>query len=108
MSEWLGYAVPWWVWTLPALAAVAAIVIPLVRIVGLSRALQIGGAVAAFLGGLIMIRRARQEGWNAREAKGERDAQAAMEEAERVRRDAMDRFTSRPDRLRDDDGHRRD
>lgn len=108
LSTFVLFHLPWWVWVPVALIIVAAIVIPLVRLVGLKRALEIAAAVAAALGGLILIQRARQEGWRAREAKGERDAQSAIDKAERARRDAYDQFTARPDRLRDNDGHRRD
>lgn len=64
-----------------------------------------GAAIVAFL--MLMNANARKQGWNAREEKGRKDADRAIEEADDARRDALVR-DSNPDRLRESDGYRRD
>jgi len=104
----LTYSVPWPVWAGLAAIAVIAVLVLLSRIAGLARALQGASILGAALGALVALHRARQQGWNDREARGKQDAQDAIARAEEARRAAYDQFTSRPHRLRDSDGHRRD
>ncbi|OYY86516.1 MAG: hypothetical protein B7Y61_06355 [Rhizobiales bacterium 35-66-30] len=70
---------------------------------GLRAALAVGIAGLIFIAG----RRGAQQGWTDREAKGDRDAQRAIDVARDARADAE--WGSRDaGRLRDDDGWRRD
>jgi len=64
-----------------------------------------GAAIAVFL--ILMNANARKQGWKAREEKGQKDADRAVEEANDARRDALVR-DSNPDRLRESDGYKRD
>ncbi|MFG1464228.1 hypothetical protein V5F77_15160 [Xanthobacter sp. DSM 24535] len=99
LLDWIAYQLPWWVLAIPALVAVLAVA----RLAGLRAAVTVGLAAAAILIG----RRGAQQGWAAREAKGERDAQTAIERARDARAAAL-RRDGVAERLRDDDGWRRD
>lgn len=48
------------------------------KMMGLTRALQIGAGLLAALGAAVMLRRARQQGWQDREAKLSRDTAEAV------------------------------
>lgn len=99
MIEWLSYKIP--VEIMFAGAAVAVFFIW--RYFGLRAVL---GAIIGFL--LLLAKAAgRQEGWNKREEKGRKDAHQVVRKARDARADS-DRINSDPERLRDDDGFRRD
>lgn len=98
MIEWLIYAVPWWVWA--AVGLTVALVIH--QTFGFKAAAV---AVVVAIAGVFQAR-ARQQGWKDAQARGERDARAIIERANEVRRDADLRNAG--DRLREDDGYRRD
>lgn len=95
----LGYAVPWWVWSLPGALAVVA----LLRLFGV-RAAGIAAAVLAFV---LVTRRAAQRGYARAVREGERNVSESLS-AERSARDAAARRDGDDRRLRDDDGFRRD
>lgn len=103
--EWLDFGLPWWLWLGPAGVGVAAAFIAVSRVFGVRNALAAAGALAAFALLAVTRQRGRQEGWNKRIEKEERDAANTIRRAEEARRRAQ----SVPDeRLRDDDGFRRD
>jgi len=99
LGQWLAYGVPWWLWAGLAGAAVLA----LARVLGVRVAL----AAAALAAVLLAYRRGAQAGWTDRQAKGERDAQAAVDQADAARR-AAEHDADDPGRLRHSDGWRRD
>ncbi|GLK74717.1 hypothetical protein KHC23_22975 [Ancylobacter dichloromethanicus] len=78
IREALVYGLGWEWGALLSIPAVIAAVILLVRFVGLKRALQIGAGLGAILGFLTLQRRARQQGWQDREAKLTRDTDEAV------------------------------
>ncbi|MFG1397193.1 hypothetical protein [Roseixanthobacter pseudopolyaromaticivorans] len=99
LGEWLVYQVPWWLLALLGLAGALAAG----WFLGLRATLAAGLAALVFIAG----RRGAQQGWTDREAKGERDAQRAIDTARDTRADA-ERRDRDSGRLRDDDGWRRD
>ncbi|MFG1423929.1 hypothetical protein [Roseixanthobacter liquoris] len=99
LAEALVYQVPWWLLALLGVAAALAAG----WFLGLRAALAVGLAGLVFIAG----RRGAQQGWTDREAKGERDAQRAIDAA-RGARAAAERDGRDAGRLRDDDGWRRD
>lgn len=74
----LVYGVGWKWWAGLGLVPLTVAVLLLVRVVGLPRALQIGAGLLAALGATVMLRRARQQGWQDREAKLSRDTAEAV------------------------------
>ncbi|OYX13434.1 MAG: hypothetical protein B7Z15_07285 [Rhizobiales bacterium 32-66-8] len=100
------YGVPW------ALQAGAGVVlaVPLVvlagRLFGLRRAAALAGVLGVILAAFAQARRARQAGWADRDAKEQRDAQAAIDLARSTRARSAERADG--GRLHDDDGWRRD
>ncbi|RTL99765.1 hypothetical protein EJV44_04600 [Ancylobacter aquaticus] len=102
VREALVYGIGWeWGAALSIPAVIAAIIL-LVRFVGLTRALQIGAGLFAALGAAAMLRRARQQGWQDREAKLTRDTDEAVakyqdkkDEVARLDRDELDRRAGR-------------
>lgn len=107
LAEFLLYGAPWWLQAFFGALAVLLVLLPLARLVGLPRALRLGTAAGAVLAVLATLSRARQRGWADAHAKGDRDAQDALEKAAAARSDA-DRRSADAGRLRDDDGYRRD
>lgn len=107
IQEWLIYGTDWRLQAAGGLALLACLALALVRIFGLATTLKIMTAVGAVFAALVYGRRERQAGWKNAHAKGERDAQGALDQAGRARADA-DRRNAEPGRLRDDDGYRRD
>lgn len=95
----LGYGVPWWLWGLLGLLALAAVV----RLFGMRAALW----AAAGLAILLADRRGAQRGYAHAQEKGDRDALRSLEQASDARADAGRRDGDAL-RLRDDDGYRRD
>lgn len=73
------YAVPWWVQGLIAAALVAILMLAAAHLMGVRRALQLGGVLGTLAALVISRQQARQEGWRAR---GERDEQAARQKAD--------------------------
>lgn len=99
MIEWLTYNIPVEIWVVGASAAVFFIW----RYFGLRAAL---GAILGFLVFIAQLR-GRQQGWKERERKGNEDAQKAVRDARDARADSA-RINSDPERLRDNDGFRRE
>lgn len=102
IGEALVYGVDWEWWaTLSVPAAIAAVLV-LARVIGLKRALQIGVGFLAAAGAAVALRRARQRGWQDREAKLSRDTAEAVakyqekqDEVARLDRDELDRRAGR-------------
>ena len=70
MMEWIAYQVPWWVWAIAALVVLALVH----QFVGLRTALIAAGIAAV----AIFHNRARQQGWQEREAKIAKDRAKAV------------------------------
>lgn len=78
MIDWLiVYGIGWQWWAALALPTVIVATLLLVRVVGLSRAIQIGVGLGVALGAAILLRRSRQQGWADRQAKLDQDNAAA-------------------------------
>ncbi|MFG1371777.1 hypothetical protein V5F32_06360 [Xanthobacter oligotrophicus] len=95
----LGYGVPWWLWGMAGLLAVAA----LARVAGPRAAL----AAAAVLAFALAHRKGAQQGYSHAMKEGERDAERILDTA-RAARSGADRRGGDARRLRDDDGFRRE
>lgn len=79
MIDWLlVYGIGWQWWAALGVPAILAATLLLVRLVGLSRAMEIGAGLAAALGAGLLLRRARQQGWADRETKLQRDTNEAV------------------------------
>ena len=99
LLETILYAVPWWV----LLVAGAVVGLVVYRALGARMAILAAAVVAV----LVAHSKGAQSGWKAREAKGARDAQRAIDRAARARA-ASDRRNAGSDRVFDNDGWRRD
>lgn len=102
IREALVYSIGWEWGAVLSVPAVAAAVLLLARFVGLKRALQIGVGLLAAFGAAVMLRRARQQGWQEREAKLNRDTADAVakyqdtkDDVARLDRDELDRRAGR-------------
>lgn len=71
---------------------------------GTSWGLGIAATVAALLGANLLAR----QGWEQKAKKDNRDAEKAITRATKARKKAEDAARKAPDKLRDDDGFRRD
>jgi hypothetical protein len=71
---------------------------------GTSWGLGIAATVAALLGANLLAR----QGWEQKAKKDNRDAEKLIDRAVKARKKAEDAAKKSPDRLRDDDGFRRD
>ncbi|MFG1350283.1 hypothetical protein [Xanthobacter autotrophicus] len=99
LAHLLGYGVPWWLWAVAGLLAVAA----LMRVAGPRAAL----AAAAVLAFVLAHRKGAQQGYSHAIKEGERDAERILDTA-RAARAGADRRDADARRLRDDDGFRRE
>lgn len=105
MGNWLTYSVPWWAWGIPALAGLVGAFFYLSRFFGVRNAL---GAVLIVGSGLALKlsrQRGKQAGWRDRIEREKEDARRVAQKADNARRDAD---ALPPERLRDDDGYKRD
>lgn len=99
---WVGAWLPTWVWIAIA-CLVAGMILRYVRVVGWQ------GALASLVGILAIagLGAARRGGWEDREKEGGENVKRVLEEARKAREQSrVD--NADPDRLRDDDGYRRD
>lgn len=103
--EWFDFALPWWLWFGPAGIGAVVIFIGAARVLGVRNALGAAGGFAAFALLAMTRQRGRQEGWNKRIEKEQRDAANTIERADEARRRAQ---SAPAERLRDNDGYRRD
>lgn len=104
LAEFIGYQVPWYVWTAPTVAGAVALFIVTSRALGWRNAAAVVGGYLAAVAVVLSRLRGRQEGWEARVRKDTRDAEKLVERIKNARRDAA---TRDPERLRDDDGFKR-
>ncbi|MFG1347295.1 hypothetical protein V5F59_20580 [Xanthobacter autotrophicus DSM 431] len=107
VADWLIYGTGWRAQALGGLVVLAGLGFLLARLVGPARALRTMAIALGAFAALVYGRRERQAGWNDAHVKGERDADAAIDQAGRARADAVRRDADSR-RLRDDDGYRRD
>jgi hypothetical protein len=98
LAHLLAYGVPWWLWGIAGLLAVAA----LARVAGLRAAL----AATAVLAFVLAHRKGAQQGYSQAMKEGERDAERILDTA-RAARSGADLRDGDARRLRDDDGFRR-
>lgn len=105
LLDWFDFGLPWWVWTAPAVAGVVAIFIAVSRVFGVRNAIVAAAVAAAYAVSELSRKRGRQEGWKERIDREKRDAEEIVRRAESARNRAG---AADPERLRDDDGFRRD
>lgn len=105
--NWLTYGLGWQWLALVAAGLLVAVAIPAVRVLGLSAGLRGVAAIGAVMVLLLHGRKQRQQGWKDAQEQGKRNAENAIEKARTARADA-DRRNSDVERLREDDGWRRD
>lgn len=105
MLTFLSQTIPWWVWGAPSIAVLIGLFVFVSRTFGLRNAL-VAVAIAGS-GTLLKLTdmRGRQKGWDSRVKKEKQDAERVVGRAEKAKRDAA---AVPPERLRDDDGFRRD
>jgi len=106
MIDWLIYGTPWWLQAAGGAAIIVAACIPLVRLLGVSKALQAASIAGTIWAALTYGRRERQQGWQDKAEKVARDADKAINKAGKARADAD--AGNAAGRLRDNDGWRRD
>ena len=105
MGTWLTYSLPWQLWAIPSVALLVGLFIVVSRTFGIRNAII---AVVIFGAGTfikLVDHRGRQIGWDSRVKREKEDAQRVVDRAEKARRAAAHADT---ERLRDDDGFRRD
>lgn len=100
----LGYSVPWQVWSVPAIATVVGTFFVLSRFFGSKNAAY--GAILVAIGFVLKLidQRGRQNGYSARVNKEKMDVERVVERAKRARADAA---AANPDKLHEDDGFKR-
>ncbi len=103
----LVYAVDWRIWAALAVLVLIGGWFLAARFLGASAANQIIAAAGSMFAALLYARRARQRGWEDAHEQGKKDAEQAIERARSARADAARRDAD-PERLREDDGFRRD
>ncbi|TCT07608.1 hypothetical protein [Aquabacter spiritensis] len=106
LHDFVVYAVPWWIQAAAGAGLIGTGLVFAARLLGMRAALKLAMAAGALLLALAAGRRARQRGWNDRQAKEKEDANRAISVARRAR--AAADADSGAGRLRDDDGFRRD
>ena len=108
MFEFLSYSVPWWAWGIPSGLTLIGLFFIVTKYFGHRNAIY-ATAIYAFVALLALIdRRGRQKGWQAREEKGNKDAENIIKRVEAARHRTRTIIRDNPDRLRDDDGFRRE
>ncbi|MEL4071730.1 hypothetical protein WKW50_16420 [Ochrobactrum sp. GPK 3] len=105
ITDFIQYTVPWWLWLFPSLGLVGAIFFVLVRTLGVRNALQIAGMIALCAAFVANYRRGKQDGWAERIQRENDNAKRITDKARRIRERVE---SAAPERLRDDDGFRRD
>lgn len=101
------YTVPWWVWLALALVVAAGLFLLAVQAFGWERVKPWVLPVFTVIGAGTLLTRARQQGWK---DKIEKDLKAADELIAKAKkaRDAETIRNQDPEKLREDDGFRRD
>ena len=100
----LGYGVSWKFWLIPGAAAAVVAFFAVSRFFGLRNGLYAAALVSFASLTQILMRRAKQEGWNERINKEKRDGERMVDRAERAGGTVPGVGS---DRLRDDDGFKR-
>lgn len=98
--QWLIYSVPWPVWAVLGLIIVGAVQ----YFWGWQKALAALGVLAA----VVLLGRARQQGWEDKVKADLKAADKLIDRAVAARAKAEAEMAKNPDKLRDDDGFRRD
>jgi len=105
--DWLIYTIPWQAWLVIGIAVIIVISIWASAVGGIKNALLIAGAAAVALTAGVISTKGRQQGRRDQQEKEQRNANATLDKAHRARADAGVVYDN-PNRLRDDDGFRRD
>lgn len=107
MLDWLLYQVPYWVWAGLALLLYAAALYAASAIFGWQRVRPFALPIIAVLGAFAMLHRSRQQGWEDKVKKDLAAADKLLDRAARTRAKA-EAEAAKPERLRENDGFRRD
>lgn len=102
------YSVPWYVWTLLAAVIAAALFLLAVRAFGWERVKGWVIPVASVIGLAALLQRAQQKGWQDKIKADMKAADQLIAQAKKARGKAAAEQHEHPERLRDDDGFRRD
>ena len=100
MWQWLFYSVHWVVWAILALIIVGAVQ----YFWGWQKALAALGVLAA----VVLLGRARQQGWQDKVKADMKAADNLIAKANKPRVEAAKDLAAHPEKLREDDGFRRD
>lgn len=98
--QWILYSVPWWVWLILGLIIVGAVQ----YFWGWQKALAALGVVAA----VVLLGKSRQQGWEDKVKADLKAADKLITRAVAARARAEAEAARRPEKLREDDGFRRD
>lgn len=107
MSDFLNYSVPWWMWGIPTSVLLVALFIFAARTLGLRNAIAATAVAAAAILTKLAGQKGRQQGWNDRKEREAKTSRKAKETIEDAYNRANLAVNSDPERLREDDGHRR-
>ncbi|CAA0129395.1 Uncharacterised protein [Starkeya nomas] len=111
IREALVYGIGWGWGAVLSIPVIVVVVALLARFVGLQRALQFGAVLTAILGFVTALRRARQQGWQDREEKLNRDTAEAVADYGKKQDEVAGLSGAELDRrarrwVRDDEGRR--
>lgn len=90
MINWLTYGLGWQWLALGAAGLLVAVATPAVRVLGLSAGLRGVAAIGAIMALLLHGRKQRQQGWKDAQKQGKRNAEHAIDKAQRL----AERFTA--------------
>jgi len=102
------YSVPWYAWLALAAVVAAALFLLAVRVFGWERVKPWVLPVFIAVGAGALLSRSRQQGWKDKVAADIKAADKLIEKAKKARTAAEREQREHPEKLRDDDGFRRD
>jgi hypothetical protein len=106
--EWAIFGIPWWVQTFLVAVIVTGVFLLAMVLFGRDRVLPFIIPAFAFVGLVGVASKLQQSGWNAKIERDKRVADKEIERAKKRRVKIEDDLRKHPDKLRDDDGYRRD
>lgn len=105
IGEFFNYGIPWWIWSMPAVAGGIGIFVTVSRFLGWRNAINATIAFAAVTIVALAHARGRQRGWKAHIKKENRDAESLVKRVNAARDRATRR--GRTKRMYEDDGFKR-